>query len=93
METYGIGRSEAACLVLAQRHRASAVFVSADQGACEVADEIGIPRTTIRDLLERWVNAFSPSLEEFDSMIEGLRRAWFDPLIQARTSPACCDSS
>jgi len=44
METYGIGRGEAACLVLAQRHGAPALFVSADQEACEVADEIGIPR-------------------------------------------------
>lgn len=79
METYGIGRGEAACLVLAQRHGAPAVFVSADQEACEVADEIGIPRTTIRDLLERWVNVFSPPAEEFDAMIEGLRRARFDP--------------
>jgi hypothetical protein len=79
METYGIGRGEAACLVLAQRHGAPAVFVSADQEACEVADEIGIPRTTIRDLLERWVNVFSPPVEEFDAMIEGLRRARFDP--------------
>jgi predicted nucleic acid-binding protein len=79
METYGIGRGEAACLVLARRHGAPAVFVSADQEACEVADEIGIPRTTIRDLLERWVNVFSPSLEEFDAIVEGLRRARFDP--------------
>jgi hypothetical protein len=79
METYGIGRGEAACLVLAQRHGAPAVFVSADQEACEVADEIGIPRATIRDLLERWVNVFSPPVEEFDAMIEGLRRARFDP--------------
>jgi predicted nucleic acid-binding protein len=79
METYGIGRGEAACLVLARRHGAPAVFVSADQEACEVADEIGIPRTTIRDLLERWVNVFSPPAEKFDAMIEGLRRARFDP--------------
>jgi len=79
METYGIGRGEAACLVLARRHGAPAVFVSADQEACEVADEIGIRRTTIRDLLERWVNVFSPSLGDFDAMVEGLRRARFDP--------------
>lgn len=79
METYGIGKGEAACLVLAQRHGAPAVFVSADREACEVADEIGIPRMTIRDLLERWVNVFSPPAEEFDAMIEGLRRARFDP--------------
>ena len=79
METYGIGKGEAACLVLAQRHSAPAVFVSADQEACEVADEIGIPRVTIRDLLERWVNVFSPPVEDFDAMIEGLRQARFDP--------------
>lgn len=79
METYGIGRGEAACLVLARRHGAPAVFVSADQEACEVADEIGVPRLTIRDLLEKWVNVFSPPVEEFDAMIEGLRRARFDP--------------
>jgi len=79
METYGIGRGEAACLVLAQRYGAPAVFVSADQEACEVADEIGIPRTTIRDLLERWVNVFSPPVEEFDAIVEGLRQAKFDP--------------
>jgi predicted nucleic acid-binding protein len=79
METYGIGRGEAACLVLAQRHGAPAVFVSADQEACEVADEIGIPRVTIRDLLERWVNVFSPSVGDFDAIVEGLRRARFDP--------------
>lgn len=79
MEAHGIGKGEAACLVLARRHGARAVFVSADQEACEVADEIGIPRTTIRDLLERWVNVFSPPAEEFDAMIEGLRRARFDP--------------
>ena len=79
METYGIGPGEAACLVLAQRHGAPAVFVSADQEACEVADKIGISRTTIRDLLERWVNVFSPSIEDFDAMIEGLCQAKFNP--------------
>jgi len=66
MEEYGIGRGEAACLVLARRQGAPAVFVSADQEACEVADEIGVPRTTIRDLLEKWVNVFHPSLADFD---------------------------
>lgn len=79
METYGIGRGEAACLVLAQRHGAPAVFVSADQEACEVADEIGVPRTTIRDVLEKWVNVFRPPIGDFDKMIEGLRQAKFDP--------------
>ena len=79
METYGIGKGEAACLVLARRHGAPAVFVSADQEACEVANEIGIPHTTIRDLLERWVNVFSPPVEDFDAIIEGLRQARFDP--------------
>jgi predicted nucleic acid-binding protein len=79
METYGIGKGEAACLVLARRHGAPAVFVSADQEACQVADEIGIPHTTIRDLLERWVNVFSPSIEDFDAMVEGLCQAKFNP--------------
>jgi predicted nucleic acid-binding protein len=79
METHGIGRGEAACLVLAQRHGAPAVFVSSDREACQVADEIGIPRTTIRDLLERWVNVFSPSVGDFDAIVEGLRQARFDP--------------
>ena len=79
MGEYGIGRGEAACLVLAQRHSAPAVFVSADQEACEVADEIGVPRTTIRDLLEKWVNVFQPAVEDFDEMTRGLRRARFEP--------------
>jgi len=79
MQTYGIGKGEAACLVLARRHGAPAVFVSADQEACEVADEIGVPRTTIRDLLEKWVNVFSPSIEDFDAMVEGLCQAKFNP--------------
>lgn len=79
METYGIGKGEAACLVLARRHGAPAVFVSSDQEACEVAGEISVPHTTIRDLLERWVNVFSPPVEDFDSLTHGLRQARFDP--------------
>lgn len=79
MEAYGIGRGEAACLVLAQRRSAPAVFVSADREACEVAEEIGVPQLTIRDLLEKWVNVFSPSVEDFDSLTDGLRQARFDP--------------
>lgn len=79
METYGIGKGEAAGLVLARRQGAPAVFVSADQEACKVADEIGVPRTTIRDLLEKWVNVFSPPVEDFDSLTRGLRQARFDP--------------
>lgn len=79
MDTHGIGRGEAACLVLARRYRAPAVFVSADSEACEVADKLGIPRVTIRDVLRTWVNVFQPSLSDFDELIEGLRQARFDP--------------
>lgn len=79
MEAYGLGRGEAACLVLARRYSVPAVFVSGDQEACEVADKIGISRITIRDALKKWVNVFYPSTSDFDSMVEGLRRAKFDP--------------
>lgn len=79
METHGIGRGEAACLVLARRYGAPAVFVSADSEACEVAIELGIPHVTVREVLRKWVNVFQPSTGDFDELIEGLRQARFDP--------------
>lgn len=79
MGEHGIGRGEAACLVLALRHGAPAVFISSDEEACEVADELGIQRITIRDVLRRWVNVLQPPPDKFDGLIEGLRQARFDP--------------
>ncbi|WP_146109952.1 hypothetical protein [Salinibacter sp. 10B] len=79
MDEHGIGRGEAACLVLALRHGAPAVFVSSDEEASEVADELGIRRITIRDVLRSWVNVFGPSTAVFDELVEGLRQARFDP--------------
>jgi predicted nucleic acid-binding protein len=79
MAEHGIGRGEAACLVLALRYGAPAVFVSSDEEACEVADELGIQRITIRDVLRRWVNVLQPPTDKFDGLIEGLRQARFDP--------------
>lgn len=79
MDQYGIGRGEAACITLAERHRVQAVFVSADEQACRVAQEEGLPCTTIHDILERWVNVFQPERDEFDALITGMREARYDP--------------
>jgi predicted nucleic acid-binding protein len=79
IDDYGIGRGEAACLVLAQRYGATAVFVSSDEEACQVAENIGVPQITIPEVLETWVNVFCPSVADFDDIVEGLRHAKFDP--------------
>lgn len=79
MERFGVGRGEAACFVLAERAGAPAIFVSADQEACAVADDLGVPYRTIHDVLESWVNRPQPNVQAFDDLIAGMRAARHDP--------------
>ena len=76
---YGIGRGEAACLTLAERLGAVAVFVSADEAACEVAEDLGIQIITIKGALESWTNVHRPALSLFNELIAGMRSARYDP--------------
>jgi hypothetical protein len=74
---YGIGRGEAACLVLAQRYGASTVFLSSDTLACHVAIDIGIPYLTLQDMLNNWVTLHAPSMVELEVLLTGMSAAKF----------------
>lgn len=76
-EVYGIGRGEAACLVLAERHGTQVVFLSSDAEACRVAGVLGLPYLTLQDVLERWVASMSPPLAALDAVLDGMREARF----------------
>lgn len=77
MRVYGIGRGEAACLVLAQRDTGTAVFLSSDERACQAAQSLGISFLTIPDILAQWIDKTKPSPSAFQELIDGLRNARF----------------
>ena len=77
MRVYGIGRGEAACLVLAQRDAGTAVFLSSDEIACQAAQALGISFLTIPDILAQWIYNTQPSPSVFQELIEGMRSARF----------------
>ena len=77
MRVYGIGRGEAACLVLVQRDASTAVFLSSDGNACQTAQALGVSFLTIPDILTQWVCNTHPSLSLFQQLIEGMRNARF----------------
>lgn len=74
-ETYGIGRGEAAALVLARAVGGTAVFVSADGVALRVAKELNVPALTLLEVLER----LAPRLpcEDLEALLDGLQGARF----------------
>jgi predicted nucleic acid-binding protein len=74
---HGIGRGEAACIVLAKRYKLQAVFLSSDEKACKVASSLEIDYTTIPEILEKWVTLLHPSLKAFEELIAGMRAAKF----------------
>ena len=77
MQTYGIGRGEAACLTLAERDKAQAIFLSSDDEACKVAQQLGIAYLTLTDVFKLWVEQEKPTLEQFGALVTGLRQARF----------------
>lgn len=74
---YGIGRGEAACLVLVERYRAMGVFLSSDEDACTVARRLGLAYSTVPDIIAAWVKRYRPTVERLDALIAGLRAAKF----------------
>lgn len=74
---FGIGRGEAACLVLARRHGAAAIFLSSDAVACQAATALDLPYLTLQDVLMAWVQRIHPSLANVDGLIAGMRAARF----------------
>jgi predicted nucleic acid-binding protein len=74
---HGIGRGEAACLVLAQRYGTAAVFLSSDAAACQVAIELGLPSLTLQDMLTNWVSRLEPTVAELDELLAGMSQAKF----------------
>ena len=77
IEEHGIGRGEAACLVLVERYRATGVFLSSDADACDVARRLGLAYITVPDIIEAWVKHSRPTQERLDALIAGLRAAKF----------------
>ncbi len=77
MERFGIGKGEAARLVLAGRRNSRAVFLSSDSKAGRAARELGLPHLTIEDVLARWIDRAQPSLFRFHNLISGMQSARF----------------
>jgi hypothetical protein len=77
MNRYGIGRGEAACLILSLRYAATAVFVSSDRLACRTAQTLGIPYITLETMLEQWVLHALPGLTRIQALVQGMRAAKF----------------
>lgn len=75
--THNIGRGEAACLVLAHRYSAGVVFVSSDEPACQVAQQLGVPYTTLQEIVLAWATQVTPSATELDALVGGMRAAKF----------------
>ena len=73
----GIGRGEAAGLVLALRDRAKVVFVSSDDRACVAAGRLGAGYRTLLDVVDAWVERSHPTVREIDAVINGMRHAKF----------------
>lgn len=76
-DTFGIGRGEAACLVLARRYGATALFVSSDATACQISGDLGVAHITLPQVLAAWVDTTRPTLAELDALIAGMRAARF----------------
>jgi hypothetical protein len=76
-QDYGIGRGEAACLVLVERYQALGVFLSSDEPACRVARHLGLAYVTLAQVLESWVDRTKPTEESLDELIAGMRLARF----------------
>lgn len=74
---FGIGRGEAACLTLALRQEANAVFLSSDAKACKAARDLGVAFLTVVDVLESWVGRVRPAERDLDALIDGLAAAKF----------------
>jgi hypothetical protein len=74
---YGIGRGEAACLVLSRRHGAAVVFLSSDEVACQAAVDLGMPYLTLQDVLTAWVDQLQPTVAQVDVLVTGMRAAKF----------------
>jgi hypothetical protein len=74
---YGLGRGEAACLVLSRRYGAAVIFLSSDTLACEAADNLGLPFLTLSDVLMAWVDRLNPPVDEVDALVAGMRAARF----------------
>jgi predicted nucleic acid-binding protein len=77
MRHYGIGRGEAACLALAKRHGATAIFVSSDRLACRAAQDLGVTYTTLEDILRQWVTHERPTHQRIHQLVNGMRLARF----------------
>ncbi|MBI2941760.1 MAG: hypothetical protein HYY04_15115 [Chloroflexi bacterium] len=75
--TYGIGRGEAAGLVLVERYGALGVFLSSDAPACKVAQHLGLAYLTLAQVLENWVDRSRPTEEALDALLDGMRAARF----------------
>lgn len=74
---YGIGRGEAACLVLSCRRGSDSVFVSSDAVACQAAVDLGLSYLTLPDVLEAWVDRLKPTVADIDLLVAGMRAARF----------------
>jgi hypothetical protein len=77
MRARGIGRGEAAALIVAQRVGARPVFLSSDAEACVVADSLAIPYLTLVDVLHRWIETADPTHDEVSRLVDGLASARF----------------
>lgn len=76
---YRIGRGEAAALTLVERYHPDAVFLSSDNQACSVSQQLGLPCLTLYDVLDRWVSRVSPTRGLFDVVVSGMEMARFKP--------------
>lgn len=74
---YGIGRGEAACLVLARRHGPNVCFLSSDEVACRASRDLGLPYLTLQDVLVAWVERLKPDGSAIDALVAGMRAARF----------------
>lgn len=74
---FGLGRGESACLTLVERYRAQGVFLSSDEPACRVAQQLGLAYLTLPQVLDLWVERVSPTPGLLDALIDGMRAARF----------------
>ena len=77
MDRFGIGRGEAAALVLAERHGTEAVFLSSDDQTYQSARALGIGYLTLIDVMDGWIERAHPTIREFDELVAGMRAAKF----------------
>ena len=75
--SHKLGRGEAACIVLAEREHAPALFVSEDDEACKVARIRGVNVVMRQSVLEHWVKQTKPSRTDLDMLLRGLEKARF----------------